>query len=522
MTDVTDRAADTAPHTLQDHHPQDRPRDRPRERQERSERRERPQERRGRRGRRERPAVRSRHPRWTLLVVMAGTFMAIMDSFIVNVAVPSIRQDLAASYAQTELAVGGYVLVYGLLLVTGGRLGDLYGVRRLFLTGTAVFLLGSLAAGLAPDPVTLVAFRAVQAAGAALFYPQVLAVLQTLFTGHARARAFAVFGATIGLASIAGQVLGGLLVHLDLFGLGWRTVFLVNVPVGLATLAGAARLLPSAAPRTAPRAALDVTGTGLLSTALLLLLVPLVEGPQSGWPAWTWIALAASAPALAAFTRRERRLAARGADPLVDPRLFRLPAFASGSALALAFFAGNAGLFFVLTLHLQNAMGYTPLAAGLTFAPLAAAFAGASLAGPRLEKRLGHHTLTLGHTLNILGTLTLLTTAWTNGSATTAPGLLPSLAVIGLGQGLGVSPLMGAVLAHVPTRDAGAAAGVLETAIQIGMTLGIVTLGLIHSTTLGDTPTPSAHSHAFTVTLTGNLALAVLTLLLLPPLLRRR
>ncbi|MFJ6728382.1 MFS transporter [Streptomyces sp. NPDC091281] len=468
------------------------------------------------------PAGRARHPWWTLLVVMAGTFMAIMDSFIVNVAVPSIRQELAATYAQTELAVSGYVLVYGLLLVTGGRLGDLFGVRRLFLTGTTVFLAGSLAAGLAADPVTLVLFRAVQAAGAALFYPQVLAVLQTVFTGRARARAFAVFGATIGLASIAGQVLGGLLIHMDLFGLGWRNVFLVNILVGLVTLAGAARLLPRSVARTADRATLDVVGIGLLSTALLLLLVPLVEGPQTGWHAWTWIALAASAPALTAFTRWERRLAARGGSPLVDPGLFRLPAFASGSALALAFFAGNAGLFFVLTLQLQNGMGYTPLAAGLTFVPLAVTFSAASLLGPALEKRLGHHTLTVGYTINVLGTLALLGTVWATGSATTGPSLLPSLAVIGFGQGLGVSPLMGAVLGRVRAQDAGAASGVLETAIQIGMSLGIVVLGLVFSTALGGSSSGPAYTHAFTVTLVGNLALAVLTLLLLPPMVRRR
>ncbi|MFH8343008.1 MFS transporter [Streptomyces sp. AM6-12] len=468
------------------------------------------------------PAGQTRHPWWTLVVVMAGTFMAIMDSFIVNVAVPSVRQDLAASYAQTELAVSGYVLVYGLLLVTGGRLGDLFGMRRLFLTGTAVFLLGSLAAGLAPGPVSLIAFRAVQAAGAALFYPQVLAVLQTLFSGRARAKAFAVFGATIGLASIAGQVLGGLLLQLDLFGLGWRNVFLVNVPIGLITLIGAAWLLPPTGAQTTKRSALDVRGIAMLSAALLLLLLPLVEGPQAGWPAWTWIALALSPLALLAFTRWERGLAARGGTPLVDLNLFRLPAFASGSALALAFFAGNAGLFFVLTLQLQNGMGYSPLTAGLTFVPLAAAFAAASLTGPLLEKKLGHHALTLGYTINVLGTAALLATVWGLGPATTARSLLPALAIIGFGQGLGVSPLMGAVLSHVRPKDAGAASGVLETAIQIGMSLGIVVLGLVFSAALGDSPSASAHAHAFTVALVGNLVLAVVALLLLPPMIRRR
>ncbi|WP_207549926.1 MFS transporter [Thermostaphylospora chromogena] len=459
---------------------------------------------------------------WTLLVVMTGTFLAIMDSFIVNVAVPSIRAELQATFAQVEMAVGGYILVYGLLLVTGGRLGDMFGARRLFLIGIGIFVLASLAAGLAPDPVTLIAFRVVQAVGAALFYPQVLAVLQTAFTGQARAKAFAVFGVTIGLASIAGQVLGGLLIHLDVFGLGWRNVFLVNVPFGLLAFAGAVRLLPVG--RTASDGAaggrLDLTGVGLLSGALLLLSVPLVEGQHVGWPAWTWISMAASLPALWVFVAWERRLAARGGSPLVDPALFRLRAFSAGNALALAFFAGNAGLFFILTLQLQNGMGYSPLAAGLTFAPLAVAFSAASLLGPRLQARLGHHTLTLGYAINAVGTLALLGTAWAVGTAMTGWILLPALAVIGFGEGLGVSPLFGTVLGGVPAKDAGAAGGVLETATQVGMSLGVTALGLVFFAALGGAASPAAYGGAFTTALVGNLVLALVALLLLPLLLR--
>ncbi|SHF65786.1 MFS transporter [Streptoalloteichus hindustanus] len=455
---------------------------------------------------------------WTLVVVLAGTFMAIMDSFVVNVAVPSIREDLRASFAQVELSISGYVLVYGLLLVTGGRLGDLFGARRLFLAGTAVFTLASLAAGLAPDPVSLVVFRVAQAVGAALFYPQVLAVLQTAFTGAARARAYAAFGATIGLASVAGQVLGGLLIHLDLFGLGWRTVFLVNVPVGLLTLLGARRTLSPTRATTAGRG-LDVTGVGLLSGALLLLSVPLVVGQQAGWPTWTWISLAASVPTLVAFLVWERRLAARGGSPLVDPALFRSRVFAGGNAIALTFFAGNAGLFFVLTLQLQNGMGYSPLAAGLTFAPLAVTFSVASLLAPRLQARLGRHTLTLGYAVNALGTLALLGTAWAAGDGLTGWLLMPALAVIGLGEGLGVSPLISTALSGVPARVAGAAAGVVETAGQVGMSLGVTVLGLVFSAAVGGaqhTAEPAAVSQAFTITLVGNLVLALAALALLP------
>ncbi|GAA3164043.1 MFS transporter [Planomonospora alba] len=465
---------------------------------------------------------------WTLLVAMAGTFMSIMDSFIVNVAVPSIRTELNASFAQVELAVSGYVLVYGLLLVTGGRLGDLFGARRLFLIGTVVFTLASLAAGLAGDPVTLIAFRAAQAVGAALFYPQVLAVLQIVFVGRARATAFAVFGATIGLASIVGQAIGGLLTHLDLFGFGWRNVFLVNVPLGLLTLIGAARTLPAG--RTAEDAdghgsGLDLIGVGLLSSALLLLSVPLTLGQQAGWPAWTWLSLTAAVPAAVAFLVWERRLAARGGSPLIDPALFRLRTFAAGNAIAVAFFAGNAGLFFVLTLQLQNGMGYSPLAAGLTFVPLAVTFSLASLLAPRLQGRYGHHVLTLGYAINAAGTLALLITAWVAGPGMTGWILVPALAVIGFGEGLGVSPLVGTVLAGVPARNAGSAGGVLETAGQVGMSLGVTVLGLLFFAALGGahgtTAAPDAYTGAFTVTLAGNLALALAAMALLPPLVRK-
>ena len=458
---------------------------------------------------------------WMLLVTMAGTFLAIMDSFIVNVAVPSIRAELNATFAEVELAVSGYVLVYGLLLVTGGRLGDLFGTRRLFLTGTAIFTVASVCAGLAWDPVSLIVFRVVQAAGAAFFYPQVLAVLQTGFTGRARATAFAVFGATIGIASIAGQVVGGLLIHLDLFGLGWRNVFLVNVPIGLLTLLGAARALP-AGRADGHRTGLDLAGVGMLSAALLLVTVPLTLGGQAGWPAWAWASLAGAVPAAAAFVAWERRHAARGGSPLVDPALFRVRTFAAGNGIALAFFAGNAGLFFVLTLNLQNGMGLSPLAAGLAFAPLAATFALASLLAPRLQDRLGHHVLTLGYAINAAGTAGLLLTAWLAGPAATGPLLVPALAVIGFGEGLGVSPLIGTALAGVPARDAGAAGGFLETTVQLGMSLGVTVLGLVFAAALGGHhATPAAYPGAFTTALLGNLALAVVTLCLLPMLLRR-
>lgn len=451
---------------------------------------------------------------------MAATFIAIMDSFIVNVALPSIRADLDASYAQTELAVAGYVLVYGLLLVTGGRLGDLFGYRSMFLAGLALFTAASLACGLAPSPEFLVAARVVQAAGAALFYPQVLSVLQTAFDGSVRTRAFSVFGATIGLASVAGQLVGGALVSADLFGLSWRPIFLINLPVGVATLLLAAAVLPAA--RAAARPGLDLCGVALLSAALLLVSVPLVQGQAAGWPLWAWGMLVLAVPGFVSFAVWERRLAGTGGLPLLPPSLFRLPGFTAGTVLALVFFAGNAGLFFVLTLHLQGGMGYSPLVAGLTFTPLAVAFVAASLLAPRIQERVGLRVLILGYAANAAGTLVLLGCALAFGSGLSGWIMAPALAVIGFGEGLGVSPLFGAVLARVPQSDAGAASGVVETTTQIGMSFGVTVLGLVFAVGLEAGAGPADSTTAFTAALVGTLVLAVAALALAPAVLRGR
>ncbi|WP_309141803.1 MFS transporter [Streptomyces griseicoloratus] len=456
---------------------------------------------------------------WLLLVVMTATFMALMDSFIVNVAAPSIRTDMGASFAQVELVISGYVLVYGLLLITGGRLGDIRGYRPLFLLGVVVFTAASLACGLAPTPGTLIAFRVVQAVGAALFYPQVLSILQTAFTGRMRTRAFAVFGATIGGASIAGQLLGGILIQADLWGLSWRPIFLVNVPFGALVIAGALATLPSVR-SGGSGTRLDLRGTLLLSAALLLLSVPLTEGHATGWPAWTWIMLVLSVPAFAAFIGWQRRLGARGGFPLTPPALFKRPTFTGGNILAVAFFAGNAGLFFVLAMHLQFGLDYSALEAGLTFTPLAVTFVVASLVAPRMAPRLGAHVLTLGYAINALGTIALLATLWAGGPDITGTMMIPALAVIGFGEGLGVSPLFGTVLSGVPENDAGSASGVLETAGQVGMSLGITGIGLVFFSVLGSASDVTSYADAFTWALAGNTVLALLALALVPRLTR--
>ncbi|APU14552.1 MULTISPECIES: MFS transporter [Actinoalloteichus] len=461
---------------------------------------------------------------WILLVTMAGTFLALLDSFIVNVAIPSIQRDLGANLAEIQLIVGGYTLVYGLLLITGGRLGDIRGYRPTFIVGVLVFIVASAACALASSPGALIAFRVAQGVGAALFYPQVLSILQTAFSGRRRTMAFGVFGATIGLASIAGQVLGGILTSADLFGLGWRTIFLINVPVGLLAVVGAWRVLPRTRSDSPPR--LDLVGSVIVSVALGMLVLPLVIGREIGWPVWTTVLLAASVPALIGYVAWENRVARRGGDPLTDPALFRSGPFAAGSGIALAFFSGNAALFLLLTLELQTGLGMSALGAGLVFVPLSAAFMISSVVAPRLTPRFGNGVLTFGYVLNAAGTALLIGTSAVLGPDLTGPAMIPSLILIGFGQGLGVSPLLGAVLSAVPPREAGAASGVMETLIQIAMSLGIAVIGLIFFTLLGPVEgvvDPAHATRAFTLALIANLVVALIAIPLtrrLPPMRR--
>lgn len=447
----------------------------------------------------------SRELWWALAVTLAAAFMSIIDSFIVNVAIPSIRTDLHASFAEVELAAGGYVLAYGLLLVMSGRLGDGFGYKRVFIAGIVVFSLASLACGLAPNPTVLIVFRLVQGCGAALYFPQVLTFIQTTFTGPALVRAFAVFSGIIGLAAIAGQLVGGALISANLFGLQWRPIFLINIVIGGATALGAAHTLPSRP--SAARPGLDLTGVLILAATLLLVLIPLADGQSAGWPLWTWLMLALFPVAMAGFLRWERRLATLGANPLVNPAMFRNRSFTAGNAVNFAFFAGSTGLYFVLTVHLQGALHYSPWTAGLTFTPLAATFGLTSLLVPRASKLLGRRLLPVAYAINGIGALALLVTAILGGDRLTNLALAPALAVIGIGEALGVSPLLSTILGEVPKADAGAASGVLETVGQVAMSFGISTLGLIYTATRGATGLASAA--AFDWALVANLLITL-------------
>ena len=454
--------------------------------------------------------------RWLMLpVVLLAMFMAGFDIWAVNVAAPSLQRDLHVSDAALQLIVGGYAFMYASGMVTGGRLGDLAGYRRMFLAGVASFAVASLLCGLARSPAELVGARLLQGLAGAVMVPQVLALITATFPAPQRPRALAWFGVTMGLAFVSGQILGGLLLQADVFGLGWRAIFLVNVPVGAATLTAAALVVPRTRGHRRPR--LDPPGAAGVSASVALALVPLALGHDEGWPAWTWACLAACVPVFALTLAWERRLARRGGEPLLDLPLFGDRAFAAGAALnfALVFFFGS--FMFVLTLLLQAGLDQSPLRAGLEAGPLALAFTTMSILGPRLAARLGPWSITLGAGLDVLGTIALVLTGLRYGGHLTGWDLAPATAVIGLGQGMALPSLIGAALSHVPPERAGAAAGILTTAQQFGAASGVAVIGAVFYTRLGPGRASAVKAMELAMAVNAVVALAAAALTLLLP-----
>ncbi|MGE5286326.1 MAG: MFS transporter, partial [Micromonosporaceae bacterium] len=388
-----------------------------------------------------------------LATLLVGVLLPMVDFFIVNVALPSIDADLHASAPLLELVVSAYACAYALLLVMGGRLGDTFGRRRLFLTGMAAFTVTSLACGLAPSATVLVVARAAQGVSAALMVPQVLATIQAATTGQRRARALGRYGATGGIAAVIGQLFGGLLVSANLDGATWRPIFLVNVPIGLAGLLLARHYLPDTRAESAAR--VDGPGTVLLGVMVLALLIPLTEGRSLHWPTWT-IALLAAAPfAAAALIAVESRTERAGRVPLVPPSLLRHATMRRGLSLALPFFAGFGAFMFCYALLVQQGLRASPAVAGAGLVPMAAVFLLASLSTSRLLARFGPRVLIAGAVLQAIGLLMLGSTVLAAWPGLPITWLAPGLAVAGAGQGLVMSPLMGVVLSDVPPSEAG-------------------------------------------------------------------
>ena len=447
------------------------------------------------------------HPRrWLMLpVVLMAMFMASFDIWAVNVAAPSLQRDLHVSDAALQLIVGGYAFMYASGMVTGGRLGDLFGYRRMFMIGVVSFAAASLLCGLAQSSTELVVARLFQGLTGAAMVPQVLALITATFPARERSRALAWFGVTMGLGFVSGQILGGGLIQANIAGLGWRAIFLVNVPVGVAALIASALVVPAAWGQRRPR--LDPLGALGVSASLALALVPLTLGRDEGWPVWTWVSLAAALPVLALTVAWERRLARRGGEPLLDLPLFRDRAFSAGLLVnfGLVFFFGS--FMFVLTLLLQAGLGQSPLQAGIEALPLAAAFTTMSILSPRIQARLGARAITVGAVITTIGTIALAYTGARYHGQLTGWDLAPSTALIGLGQGISMPLLIGAVLTHVQPERAGAAAGILTTTQQFGAASGIAVIGAVFYSALGATPDRATFVSAMVVAMSVNAAL---------------
>jgi EmrB/QacA subfamily drug resistance transporter len=415
--------------------------------------------------------------RWLALgSVMTALFMVLLDISIVNVAIPAIRVNLAANNADIQFVVAGYGLAYAVLLITGGRLGDIFGRKRLFMLGMSGFVVASALCGLAQSAIMLDLSRVLQGAMAALMYPQVFSVIQVSFPPQERARVFGFLGAVIGIATITGPLVGGLIIRDDLTGGSWRWIFLVNLPIGIASLIAAARLVTESRAPNATR--LDLVGVVLATAGILLLVYPLVEGQVAGWPAWTFICIAISPFMLALFIIYERSLPSTRF-PLVQLSMFRIPSFRVGVAIAAVFIAGIPAFFFTFSLMLQVGLGYSALHAGLTTIPWSLGSAFASAMSTRVAPRLGKWTIAIGSTLLVIGMLGLILTLHLRGTNVTSYDLIPTFVISGLGLGTVIAPLLNIILAGVPGRDAGSASGVLTTFQQLGGAIGVAIVGVV-------------------------------------------
>ncbi|WP_328299879.1 MFS transporter [Streptomyces sp. NBC_00435] len=418
--------------------------------------------------------------RWLILAVMiVAEIMDLLDASIVNVAGPALEESLGAGPVGLQWVIGGYALTLGAGLVLGGRLGDRYGRRRVFLLGLAAFTACSLLCALAPDTGSLIAFRLLQGAAGALLLPQGLGLLRENFSGPELTKVFGIFGPVLGLGGIIGPVLGGGLIEGDLFGLGWRSVFLVNLPIGIAALAVAAKFVPRRPGDRAVR--VDLAGACLVAVACALLVLPLNQGQEDGWPLWTWLSMAASALGFALFALQQRRTAAAGREPLVAPALLRKPAFSVGLVGIALFFAGLVGTQLVLTLYLQIGRHFTAGEAGLGNLPLAVGTAiGGAVSGAFLAGRIGRKVLQIGPLVQLVGAVLL----WfeldaLGGAAFSVLDVAPGVTVAGVGSGMVIAALFSFVLAAVDDEEIGSASGVLSAVQSIGGSVGVAVFGSV-------------------------------------------
>ena len=440
---------------------------------------------------------------WRALpVILLGSLLAQFDLFVVNVAAPSVQAGLHATTGLLQLAVGGYSLAYGTLLMAGGRLGDVLGHRSLLRAGMISFAVASALCALCQTGAELVVARIIQGACAAVMVPQVLALVTRLFTPAERGRATAWFGVTLGLGAVLGQALGGFLVTSAPWGLSWRAIFLVVLPVALPGAWLIGRRVPADSSRArAARPGVDPVGLGGLSAGLLMIFAAVTLAPASHWPWWGWLLIAVGGLAVTATARWETRRAAQGQPVVIDPALFRQGVFRVGLGINSAYFLAFGGVLFVMTYTLQEGLHETAEASGLTFVPQGAAFAVASLVGARLATRTGPRLVTAGALASSTACALLLAEAETGGIAAGPRHLWPVMALLGAGNGLAIPAMIASVLRVVANATSGTAAGVLTTTQQVSMAFGIAILGSVQTVTVSHTPGPAGYLTGLKITL---------------------
>lgn len=454
------------------------------------------------------------HPkRWLILfVILAAECMDLLDGTVVNVAAPTIHRDLHASSTELQWIVGGYALALAAGLLTGARLGDLFGRRRMFLIGAAGFTAASTVCGLAPTTGVLIAARLVQGLAGAMMIPQGLGVIREVFPADELPKAFGLFGPVMGSAAMIGPILGGALIALDT----WRLVFLINLPLGILAIIGAAALLPTT--RGGRHAqSLDLGGAVLAGIAALAIVYPLIEGRALGWPAWTYASIGASVVLFTLFGIQIRRRRHSGRDPLVEPSIFGHRGYSAGAIVLMLYFAGMVGSMLTLTLFLQLGEGFSAIHAGLTLAPFAL---GTAITAPVAAQKMGtvggRPLIQIGGLVSLVGYVGVALLVGTSTHVSTWTLIVPLL-VVGLGMGLFIVPVFDTILAAVTDAETGSASGVLNALQQLGGAIGVAVLGTVFFSVLGH--------HGFATALTHTLWWQVgllVAMLLITPLLPRR
>ncbi|GAA0654170.1 MFS transporter [Streptomyces thermocarboxydovorans] len=435
--------------------------------------------------------------RWfALAIVMTAAFMDLVDVTIVNVAIPSIKRAEGATFSQVQWITAGYALAFAAGLITGGRLGDIHGRKRIFLIGIGGFTLASALCGFAVNPEMLVVSRVLQGAMAALMVPQVLSIVHATFPAHERGKVFGLFGAIVGLGAVSGPLLGALLTQWNLFGLEWRPIFLINLPVGIAGLILGSRFITES---KAPRALrLDLVGVALVTLGLLMVIYPLTRGEELGWPVWGYVSMACAALILAVLVAHERRKSARDGSPLIELSLFRVKSFAAGIAVQTVFGIVLGVFFLVWTLYMQIGLGWSALRAGLTGVPFSIAVsAAAGMSVQLLVPRFGRKVLQAGALVMAAGVLLYIWESDRYGMGITSWQMALPLVVMGAGMGLIVAPLTDAVLSEVPREHSGSASGLINTVQQMGNALGLGLVSVVFFGVIDDRLTPAEVGPAY-------------------------